>query len=73
MAYFSYTKKIDFLFVSKENHFKGIHHYVMNGTIKTLWAFRRENTSLKIIYSVQSNLIPLKVLCFGMPRFLLFP
>lgn len=36
MAYFSYTKEIDFPFVSKENHFEGTHHCVMNGTIKTL-------------------------------------
>lgn len=36
MAYFSCTKKIDFSFVSKENHFEGTHYCVMNGTIKTL-------------------------------------
>lgn len=40
MAYFAYTKRIDFPFVSKENHFEGTHHDVMNGTIKTLWGFR---------------------------------
>lgn len=48
MAYFPYTKKIDFPFVSKENHFEGTHHYVMNGTMKTLWAVRRKNSGLKI-------------------------
>lgn len=57
MAYFSYTKKIDFPFVSKENHFKGTHH-VINGTVKTLWGFRRENMDFKVIYSAQSNFIP---------------
>lgn len=74
MAYFSYTKKIDFPFVSKENHFEGTHHYVMNGTIKNTWAFRIENTGLKIIYSMQSNFIPVKIYpvleCYF---FLLFP
>ena len=43
MTYFACTKRIDFPFVSKENHFEGTHHDVMNGTIKTLWGFRREN------------------------------
>lgn len=52
MAYFPYTKKIDFPFVSKENHFEGTHHYAMNGTIK--------NVGLKIIYSMKSNFILLK-------------
>lgn len=54
MTYFSYTKKIDFSFVSKENHFEGTHHYVMNVTIKTLWAFKRENTGFKsyLFYAV---------------------
>lgn len=59
MAYFSYTKKIDFPFVSKENHFEGT-RYVMNGTIKTLWGFRKENTGSKIIYSVRSSFTPWK-------------
>lgn len=52
MAYFPYTEKIDFPFVSKENHFEGTHHYTMNSTIK--------NVGLKIIYSMQSNFILLK-------------
>lgn len=47
MTYFSDTKKIDFSFVSKGNNFEDTHHYVMNVTIKTLWAFKRENTSFK--------------------------
>lgn len=60
MPYFSSTKKIDFPFVSKENHFEGT-HYVMNGMMKTLWGFRRESTGSKIIYSMQSNFIPWKI------------
>lgn len=61
MAYFACTKRIDFPFVSKENHFEGTPHYVMNGTIKTLWGFRRQNTGLKVIYSLQPNFAPLKL------------
>lgn len=57
MAYFSSTKKIDFPFVSKENHFEGT-HCVMNGIIKTLRGFRRETTGSKIIYSMQSDFTP---------------
>lgn len=49
MAYIFYTKKIDFPFVSKENHLEGAHHYAMNSTIKILWDLRRESTCLKII------------------------
>lgn len=66
MAYFPYTKKIDFPFVSKENHFEGIHHYVMNCTIK--------NFGLKSIYSMQSNFILLKIYSvLECHFFLLFP
>lgn len=61
MAYIFYTKKIDFPFVSKENHFEVAHHYVMNSTIKILWDLRRESTCLKIIYFLQSNFICLKI------------
>lgn len=61
MAYFSSTKRINFPFVSKEDHFEGTHHYVVSGTIKTLWGFRRENTGFKVICSMLSKFIPLKL------------
>lgn len=71
IAYFPYTQITDFPFVSKENHFEDTYHYVMNGSIKILWGFRRENPGLKIIYSVQSHFIPSKaVFSFETPLLL---
>lgn len=58
MAYISYTKKIDFPFVSRENHFEDTCHNVRNGTRNTFYNFRREiPTSNSLLHAIQLNFL----------------